>query len=221
MNKSYLCIDIGTVSIKAAEKDFSGRILKGGSLKRLDRPFHTNILSLDEAGTIQCLKALLTRMESGTYLAVASLPAFYAFTTVAPILDPKYIPAQPAIYKMDAIRLEDGKYFLVAIPREIIEKYKRIFKAVGLKLVRLELESFALARTHGLSSEPSIIIDVGERSTTFTIAKNGRAELISQTDFSLASQAPNVILEKARNLALSRNIRNVIKARNFSVVDGL
>ncbi|MBI2024791.1 MAG: hypothetical protein HYT03_01710 [Candidatus Harrisonbacteria bacterium] len=218
----YLCIDIGTTSIKAAEKDSTGRILKKAELRRLDGPFHTSIQPLNEREAANCLKTLLSRMESQSYWAAASLPAFNAFTTVAPTPDPKYIPAAPSLYKMDAIKLNDGRYFLLAVPREVILKYKRIFAAAGLRLARLEIESFPLARQFARSAEPTLIIDVGERSTTFTIASGGKAHFVSQSDFSLVSNAEDVIMEKARLLAEKKKIKRIITASSpFAVVNGL
>src|SRR3989344_1333108 len=126
MTQSYICIDIGTGSIKAVEKDYNGRILSSGSLKRLDKPFHSSIQPLDEEDAASCLRTLLKRMEKRADLAVMSLPAFSVFTALAPAPDPKYIPAAPSIFKMEAVRLSNGQFFLVAIPREIIMKYQNI-----------------------------------------------------------------------------------------------
>lgn len=218
---SYLCIDIGTTSIKAAEKSLSGKILKQASLRRLDKPFHTSIQSFEEQEAVNCLKTLLSRMEARSYWAVASLPAFYAFTAIAPTPDPRYIPAAPSLYKMDAIKLNDGRYFLIAIPREIILKYKRVFASARLRLTRLEIESLPLARKLAVSSEPTLIIDVGERSTTFTIASRGRINFVSQSDFSLVSNAEDVIMEKARLLAEKKKIKRIVTSSPFAVVSGL
>lgn len=63
---------------------------------------------------------------------------------------------------------------LVAIPNEIKNKYQHIAELSGLKLVALELETFALARSLLKTIQPSVlIVDIGARSTDLCIVDSG------------------------------------------------
>ncbi len=63
---------------------------------------------------------------------------------------------------------------LVAIPREITKKYTDIIKQTDLRLVALETESFSLARSLvGNNKEASMIVDIGNKTTSIIVVKNG------------------------------------------------
>ncbi len=68
----------------------------------------------------------------------------------------------------------DIKILLTAAPKNLVEKYIRIFKAAGLKLLSLETEAFALERSlGGNSSQPVMIIDIGSVSSDVVIIDRG------------------------------------------------
>ncbi len=66
------------------------------------------------------------------------------------------------------------KVLLVAIPKEITEKYTKIASALKLKLIALETESFSLARSLiGDEEGAFIIVDIGNKMTNVTVIENG------------------------------------------------
>lgn len=66
------------------------------------------------------------------------------------------------------------KVLLVAIPREIMNKYTSIASALKLKLIALETESFSLARSLvGKRKGIFVIVDIGNKMTNITIIENG------------------------------------------------
>ena len=66
------------------------------------------------------------------------------------------------------------KVLLVAIPKEITEKYTDIIGKTNLKLVALETESFSLARSLvGDSKGTSTIVDIGNKTTSIIVVENG------------------------------------------------
>ena len=69
---------------------------------------------------------------------------------------------------------EKIKVILVAIPKEITEKYTAIASALELKLIALETESFSLARSLiGDEDGAFIIVDIGNKMTNVTVIENG------------------------------------------------
>ena len=158
MDDSYLCIDIGTSSIKAVEKDAGGRTVRWGILERRGGSFHTNIQPLDVADAARHLKILIEKMYLGALgikapiEAVASVPAFLLLFAIADVPDSHRIPAAPETFRAFGVQLESGKYLLIGLPDEITEKYVKIFTLAGLELVHMESESAALARVFGKSN---------------------------------------------------------------------
>jgi len=66
------------------------------------------------------------------------------------------------------------KILLTAAPKKLVEKYMTIFKKLGLQLLSLETESFALSRALiGANSESTLIIDLGANNTDIIIVENG------------------------------------------------
>src|SRR3989344_1217895 len=113
---NYLCIDIGTGSIKAVEKSADGRILRWGMLEKTDGPLQSSIQPLDEALAIHYLKTLVAEMHTESQDAVVSLPAFEVFTAIAPAVDPQYIPMSPNTFKLEAFPVNNKSFFLAAVP---------------------------------------------------------------------------------------------------------
>lgn len=217
----YLAIDIGTNSIKAIEKDAKGNPLKWGILERQESAFQTSIYPLHEGEAVYYLAKLLEKMSVDGKEVVASVPNFLTFTAIADSPDFAFIPAAPGTFKATSFALENGKYFLTAIPNEVVEKYESIFCVLGLNLLRLEPESIALARNLGNVQSPSLIVDVGGRSTNFVLAQKELPYFVSHTDFAMASKNPDVIINKTQNLLAEHSAKKVILANQFSVANGL
>src|SRR3989344_3822717 len=90
-NSSCLGVDIGTTSIKVVEVERSGKLPRvinygflesGGYLSRANQALQTSTLKLFEREVVELLRLILKEMKVQTTEAVASLPAFSAFTTV-------------------------------------------------------------------------------------------------------------------------------------------
>ncbi len=209
MSEGYLAVDIGTSSIKAVEKSADGAVLRWGILERRNKPFHTGITRMDPADVSKNLADLIAAMGATTRRAVASVPAFLAITVTAEAPDAKYVPASAGTFAFSSAQLGE-KYFLAAIPNAVAELYSAIFFKAGLLLESVTLESSAVAAHLGKAIELTLIVDIGDRSTTFTVASEGVARYVAQTDFAVASNAPNVIMEKAKKIAADFNISNTV-----------
>ena len=66
------------------------------------------------------------------------------------------------------------KVLLTAAPKNLVNRYVELFKEIGLQLVGLETESFALERSLvGNDRNPVMAIDIGNRATSVMIFSEG------------------------------------------------
>ncbi len=182
-----------------------------GHLERVNNAIQTSSLKIMEADTIELLKTLIKHSNFKSREAIASIPSFSAFITLFEMPQMKdsdiskamqfqigqYIPLPITEVSIDWIKLgerqdEQGfikeQILLISIPNEVIEKYQRIFAAVGLKLRALEIESLALMRSISDASMPStLLVDIGSRSTNIAVVEKGGLRYNYQTDLSGAS----------------------------------
>lgn len=140
-----------------------------GYLARANQALQTSSLKIFESDMVELLKTARKEMGTQAKLAIASLPPFSAFTTVLdfPQMSPKevekamiyqarqYVPLPLSEVALDWMKVaeyadENGlthqKILLISVPREHIAKYQRMFKAAGLALQALEVESLSIAR---------------------------------------------------------------------------
>ncbi len=236
VNESFLGIDIGTTSIKAAEltKNKKGdfvltnyAILETyGHLERFNNALQSSNLKLLDSDIISYLRLLVSKAGFKTNKARVAMPAFNSFTTLLdlPVMSEKeisqsinfqaknYIPLPITTVTLDWLKVgekteADGtkkqQVLLIAIPNEQIEKYNHIFKMAGLKLSSLEIENLSTARVLSAGSDkPLLIIDIGGRSTSFSVATNGNLQFSGQTDFSSGSLTQS--LATALNISARR-----------------
>lgn len=182
-----------------------------GHLERVNNAIQTSSLKIMEADTIQLLKTLIKHSNFKSRDAIVSIPSFAAFITLFEIPQMKdsdiaktmqfqigqYIPLPITEVTIDWLKVgerqdEQGfvkeQILLVSIPNETIEKYRRIFSAVGLRLRALEIESLALQRTvTDAAASPTLVVDIGSRSTNIAVIDKGNLRYNYQTDMSGAS----------------------------------
>lgn len=182
-----------------------------GHLLRSNDVLQTSSLKLFEKEVVDLLRTLLAQLGSRTTEAFASLPPFAAFMTILdfPEMSGKeteqtivnqasqYIPLPITETRLDWIKVggyEDEKGYkhqkvlLVSVPTEEVKKYERIFGAVGLTLRGLELESLAITRVLTADDPtPTIIADIGSRSTNIVFVEKGLLRFNAQSDYAGAS----------------------------------
>ena len=192
-----------------------GILETSGYLERFNTAIQASNLNLFEQEVVNYLRILMGRMglnERGQE-AIVSLPSFSAFTTLIemPLMSDadtvktmgihvkQYVPMPISSVTLDWLKVgeridEDGnkkqQLFLIVIPTAQIENYRRIFKAVGLKLAALEIEGLSLTRILSFGTaqdKSSLVVDIGSRSTAFSVVENGFLKFSSQTDFAGSS----------------------------------
>ncbi len=259
-SKSYLGVDIGTTSIKIVELKKAGPkpVLRGyclleshAHLENLGSAIQTSNLKMMDKETAGYLKMALDGLGTKTQEAVASVPAFSAFTTLIemPLMSAsdtgkamdfqmkQYVPMPLSEVTTDWVKVAEKKgeagqpiqqVLLVSIPNELIEKYKNIFQTVGLKLTGLEIEGLSLARvlTAG-PGETTMIVDIGSRSSSILIARAGFLKFISQTDFASGSLTQNIAsglnlsAAQAEELKRQRGIAAELSTLQTPVLDAI
>lgn len=195
-------------------------------LERFNEAFQASSLKLSDKNTAAYLRLALENSKISAKSAVAAIPAFTAFSTLLEVpamsegeikkfIDfqaKQYVPLPMSAVTLDWMKVgeradESGgqKYqiLLVSIPNEQIAKYQNIFKTAGLKLESLEIEGMSLARSLSVGlKDLALVIDIGSRSTSFSIVQNGSLKFSGQVDFSGGSLTQ--VIAKDLNIAPRR-----------------
>lgn len=113
--------------------------------------------------------------------------------------------------------------FLVAVPKETINKYTQIMKMAGLNLVALETENFSLMRALlGNDKSPVAIIDIGSQSTDINIIDKGFVRMTrnietSGTEFTrVLTQGLNLSYQRAEMLKRERGLKKDMAEKEIS-----
>lgn len=174
------------------------------------------------------LRAIHSRVRFRTKTARLALPAFIAQTAVIDIAATSKtekaiaqevfsvagnylpLPATETTFRWADLGVFTGpdglphrKILFMAVPTEQVLQYVTVARAAGFTVVDVELENISLARalTTG-KDEPILILDIGGRSSTATVAKKGVAYCISQTDFS--SDSTTLAVAQALSISPAR-----------------
>jgi len=108
----------------------------------------------------------------------------------------QYVPLPIAEVALDWLKVAEyqddrgfthQKILLISVPREQIGKYQRMFTAAGLTLKALEIESLSVARIFGGDPTPTIVVDIGSRSTNIVFLEKGTLMWNAQSDFAASS----------------------------------
>ncbi len=208
-----------------------------GHLERQNNVIQTSSLKMVDKETAELLRGLFTQLNTTTVDVVASLPSFLSFTALLdlPAMSPEETAQAIAFQARSLVPLpigdvtidwltvgeyEDEKgmkkqeIFLISVPNEEIKKYQSVFFGAGLNLKALEVEGVSLARilTYGDKDE-SLIIDIGARSTTLAVGKEGTLRYSSQSDFGGSSLTQaiasglNINVRRAEELKRQRGLK--------------
>ena len=212
-----------------------GLLESSGYLARANQALQTSSLKIFESDVVELLRTVIHEMGVTAKNAVASLPSFAAFMTVLDFPKMKkeeiekamqyqakqYVPLPLSEVALDWLKVgefvdDNGfahqKMLLISVPLEQIKKYQRIFASAGLSLRALEIESLSLARIFGDDPTPTIVVDIGSRSTNIVFLENGQLVWNAQSDFAAASLT--------QNLAASLGI-NVLRAEELKKERGI
>jgi len=187
-----------------------GFLESSGYLARANQALQTSSLKIFEADVVELLKTIIKEMGTSAKDVVASLPPFSVFTTMLdfPIMEAsevekaivyqakQYVPLPLSEVAIDWIKVGEydddrgfkhQKILLISVPQEQIKKYRRIFQDAGLALRALEIESLSIARLFTGDPTPTIIVDIGSRSTNVIFMQDAVLTWNAQSDIAAAS----------------------------------
>lgn len=200
--KSYLGVDIGTLSIKIVElsnENNRPKLLNYATLTNYNLIGNPSLKIFGGEASVM-LKKLLKESGITAQEVNMSVPIFSSFLTVMELPQmleseiaaaiqfeaKKYIPVplDSVLVDWSIIRTDSegspagqaGKILvlLIAIPKDSVNEYVNINKETNLKLVNLELETMSAARALiGNDPVPTVLIDMGFRDTTISVVDKG------------------------------------------------
>ncbi len=201
---SFVGIDIGLDSVKVVQLkkedehavlETYGQLKSAGYLKTPDTAATASgVLRFVDDDIISMLKDVLKEAKVTSKSAAMSIPAHTSFITLAelPKVPPnerasvlsfearRYIPIPQAEVFTNWVVIEGEeesprmKVLFVAVPRDVVAKYQRVAKAVGLDLRAIEIDSFSSVRSLvGTDRAPTLLIHLNSQATTASIIDEG------------------------------------------------
>lgn len=181
----------------------------GGSIPYLDTDISELIRDLVRESTVTATQAIWTIPTTAAFITTISFPRSLEgeVSQAIPYEARKYVPIPIAEVVLEWMILEEAEprdtidVLLIAVPREIVEKFKRVSQGAGIVLRSLEVEPFSLARAlAGRDLLPMVIINIGHLSTTLSFVDRGFIRMVHTV--SRGSHELSLALE--RGLAVGR-----------------
>lgn len=193
-SKSVLGVDVGTADLKIAQishtetglvLDTYGFVNLTGQLEQFPPEQALEV-------TADILSTLIKKAKAKATKCVISLPSSVVFTSIIQLPEmaekelggalayeaKKYVPLpiEEVGLSWSVVSKADGKQniLLTAVPKQIKERYVRLFELAGLDLDVIEIEALALIRSLLRDQAMScVIIDIGAKSTSINLVKSG------------------------------------------------
>lgn len=184
-----------------------------GRVELLQSTLQTSSVHLLGGQVVDLLKKLIEKSKVTTKDVILSVPVFSTFSAVMELPEMPYteieaaipyearqyipVPISEVIMGWNIIgkksktdisgeeAVQKIEVLLVAIPKEVANKYAEIAQAANLNLKAIELESFALSRSLiGEDLTPTTIVDIGSKITNILVVDNGYVMLNKGLDTS-------------------------------------
>ncbi len=234
--KNCLGIDIGASAIKLVELEREGgrHKLKNYAVFSLKDYLKENWYQIpSEASRLpneeqaEIIKETIKEAKIKTSAVYISLPVYSSFSTLIdfptmsekeieaaiPYEAKKYVPVPLAEVILDwsivnPLDQQKGiQVLLMAVPKKIIDDYKKILQLAGLSLTAVESEVFSLSRALvGNDKSTLVLIDIGARSVSLSIVDNGYIRMVGNLEMGglkltkTISEQMKISLEEAEEL---------------------
>lgn len=222
---SFFGLDIGTTAVRVVQLSGSGRTrsLKKYAFAPIDPKVSMSDSKADQQKVIQVVRELVEQAGISTRDVAVGLPSNKVFTTIVDIdrLSPEelekslmfqadsLIPTPVAESKLDWAILGDSpadankvEVLLSSVSNEFLESRLDMLESIGLNVIAFEPDSLALARalTAPDSVLPTMVVDVGSKTTDIVITMNGAPRLIRSlptgTDAIMRSALQNLNIDE-------------------------
>lgn len=229
---SFVGIDIGISSAKVvqlreeSEKavlETYGELKTGGYFKKAEGGFEGGALRFLDSEIAGFVSDLLREANVTTKEAIFAIPAVSSFVTMidlpkttrqevasaVPFEARKYIPIPISEVVLDwEIVLDDDSsdkthVLILAVPKEVINKYKRVAEIAKLNIRALEVETFSMVRSLiGHDQKTFAIVNIGAQSTTVAIIDKAVVHL--SVNISRGSSAISLSLSRGLGITFDR-----------------
>lgn len=244
--KKSFGIDIGTQTIKITEVIFKNgsfsinnySIWNDYIQNVIQQKNSENALSSESINKI--IKAMLYEADMNINEAYIALPSYLSFSsiinlpilsseellTAIPIEARKHIPVPLENVQLDWINLGQNKskneynILIIAVPSNIINRYKELSTIAGISIKGFELDCFSILRSINLPNESSCIIDIGARNSMVMMI-NSDKKLQSIQSFDFGGNYITELISKNKNIsaidAEKLKIQNGINGENKEI----
>lgn len=152
----------------------------------------------------ELLDRLLEEAKVATRDAVLSIPVFASFSTTltfpatmreeelakaVPYEAKSHVPLPLPEVELDWVALpgsgakgDSHEVLIVAVPKETIEKYRRIAAAAGIELRAFEVETFSLVRSVAAQEKNALLVDIGTSATSLAVVEDGFVRMSHGTE---------------------------------------
>ena len=162
----------------------------GGFLRYADSDLASLMKDVLTESNITAKDVVFSIPAASSFVIKVTLPKITAkeVESAIPFEARKYIPIpiSEVILDWEVMPLNEHnetEVLLVALPRAIVEKYKRVAGMVGLNVRALEVETFSMVRSLiGHDPTPQVIINLGYHSTTLAIVDHGKLHVSHNFD---------------------------------------
>ncbi len=212
-DKSVLGIDIGTSSLKLvqARRESERAVLEtygelstaaygsketGRAALLMDEKVSEMILDLKREAGVTAKRGIVALPLRYSFITVIEMPELSdkELVEAVPYEARRYIPISVSNVILDWWKIptdetsEKAKkgmiaILIVALQREIVEKYKQILEKAGIESLGFEVEVFSAARLLGARpNQANLFIDIGALSTKIAIAESGIIRSVHHVD---------------------------------------
>lgn len=181
----------------------------GGFLRYLDSQLAGLLKDVLRESKVTSKEAVVAIPATSSFVAAIPFPKMskQEIASAIPFEARKYIPVSLSEVALDWDVLEPEEeapdkieVLLVAVPKEMVEKIKRVAELAGVQLKGMEVETFSMTRSLvGKDQSPTAIINLGSQYTTIAMVDRGRLRI--SHNLSKGSQELNRALERGLGLS--------------------
>lgn len=159
----------------------------GGAIHYLDQDIGALVKDLFRESNVTTTDVVCTVPTTAAFITTISFPRALEgeISQAVPYEARKYVPIPISEVVLEWMILEDAQpkeeieVLLVAVPREVVEKFRRVAQAAAISLRALEVEPFSTVRALvGHDQTPLVIINIGHQSAALAFVDRGLIRMV-------------------------------------------